>query len=71
MRTSAIKIDPTNASGFAEVNRRTLVAHEIVTISVIGGPGCGKTTLIDATIEIGLARSDGETFDSGSAAGDL
>jgi hydrogenase nickel incorporation protein HypB len=32
-------------------NRESLRAAGVMTISVIGGPGCGKTTLIDATIE--------------------
>jgi hydrogenase nickel incorporation protein HypB len=31
-------------------NRESLRAAGVMTISVIGGPGCGKTTLIDATI---------------------
>lgn len=35
----------------ARPNRESLRAAGVTTISVIGGPGCGKTTLIDATIE--------------------
>lgn len=36
---------------FADLNRRTLKGAGVATVSVIGGPGCGKTSLIDATIE--------------------
>ena len=35
----------------ATLNRETLRKAGIVTVSIVGGPGCGKTTLIDATLE--------------------
>src|SRR3569623_273469 len=34
----------------ARLNRRLLGDAGVFTVGVIGGPGCGKTTLIDATI---------------------
>ena len=36
---------------FPKLIRNTLREAGVLTISVIGGPGCGKTTLIDATID--------------------
>lgn len=48
MRTPAIT---SGANPFSELNREALRESEIFTISVVGGPGCGKTTLIDATIQ--------------------
>src|SRR5436190_4175132 len=39
------------AATSARPTRASLRAAGVTTISVIGGPGCGKTTLIDATIE--------------------
>jgi hydrogenase nickel incorporation protein HypB len=51
MRTPVIRNDTIQASGNSEANRRALQDADIFSISVIGGPGCGKTTLIDATIE--------------------
>jgi len=41
----------TGTKEFGRQNRTALAAADVFTISVIGGPGCGKTTLIDATIE--------------------
>lgn len=38
-------------NSFADLNRLTLKAAGVATVSILGGPGCGKTTLIDATIE--------------------
>src|SRR5215218_8584489 len=43
--TQAVAATPTRPT------RASLRAAGVTTISVIGGPGCGKTTLIDATIE--------------------
>jgi hydrogenase nickel incorporation protein HypB len=51
MRTPVIKKPASGSNPFLELNRRALRQAEIFTISVVGGPGCGKTTLIDATIE--------------------
>ena len=39
------------ATTVAEHNREVLRQSRIFTVSVVGGPGCGKTSLIDATIE--------------------
>lgn len=36
---------------FGRLNREALGKADVFAISVIGGPGCGKTTLIDATID--------------------
>jgi hydrogenase nickel incorporation protein HypB len=35
----------------AESNRRALREAQVLAISLVGGPGCGKTSLIDATVE--------------------
>jgi len=51
MRTPVIRNDTIQADRYSEVNRQALQGEDIFSISVIGGPGCGKTTLIDATIE--------------------
>ena len=34
-----------------QVNRRTLTDANVFALSISGGPGCGKTSLIDATIQ--------------------
>ncbi len=36
----------------AEQNRRKLASHNIVALNIIGSPGCGKTTLLERTLEI-------------------
>ena len=43
----------TNAScdQFTQLNREMLANANVFAVSVVGGPGCGKTTLIDATIQ--------------------
>jgi hydrogenase nickel incorporation protein HypB len=51
MKTAVIRNDRIEANHFSHVNREALQNAEVFTISVMGGPGCGKTTLIDATIE--------------------
>src|SRR5215217_7272912 len=35
----------------AKLNREQLHKAKVFAVNVIGGPGCGKTSLIDATIE--------------------
>ena len=40
-----------HANPVADLNRQALRDAGIFTVSVLGGPGCGKTTLIDAAIE--------------------
>lgn len=35
----------------AKLNRQRLNEAKVFTVNVVGGPGCGKTSLIDATIE--------------------
>jgi hydrogenase nickel incorporation protein HypB len=39
------------ANLIADLNRKAFRDADIVAVSVLGGPGCGKTTLIDATIQ--------------------
>jgi hydrogenase nickel incorporation protein HypB len=39
-----------HANPVADINRAALRDAGIFTVSVLGGPGCGKTSLIDATI---------------------
>ncbi len=34
----------------AEMNRRTLAGYGVVALNLIGAPGCGKTTLLEATL---------------------
>jgi hydrogenase nickel incorporation protein HypB len=50
----------------AAINRRTLRAAGVFTIDLIGAPGCGKTALLEATIQ----RLAGE-LNIGVAVGDL
>jgi hydrogenase nickel incorporation protein HypB len=40
-----------NPDAVADLNREKLRAAGVAAVSVMGGPGCGKTTLIDATIQ--------------------
>src|SRR5687768_16905440 len=42
---------PVRATTVAGHNRDVLRQARVFTVSVVGGPGCGKTSLIDATIE--------------------
>jgi len=52
----------------AELNRRTLDGHGVVAANLIGAPGCGKTTLLEAT----LARlADRTGLRAGVIEGDL
>ena len=51
-----VRPDPTNATAsdgaaVAALNRQALCDAGVFTVSVFGGPGCGKSTLIDRTIE--------------------
>lgn len=39
------------ATDVAEANRRTLAGAGVFCVSLLGGPGCGKTSLLDKTIE--------------------
>jgi hydrogenase nickel incorporation protein HypB len=39
------------AGGLAALNRGLLTTARVLGVSVVGGPGCGKTTLIDGTID--------------------
>jgi hydrogenase nickel incorporation protein HypB len=50
MSTSLIDTDEPRTGTVTQSNRDALRAAQVLTISVIGGPGCGKTTLIDSTI---------------------
>lgn len=36
----------------AEQNRRKLASHDILALNIIGSPGCGKTTLLERTLDI-------------------
>ena len=45
-----VKPSPSDADAICERNRRALRAADVYTVGIIGGPGCGKTTLLDATI---------------------
>jgi hydrogenase nickel incorporation protein HypB len=38
-----------DANPAAKLNRELLVARDVHSVSLVGGPGCGKTTLIDVT----------------------
>lgn len=40
-----------HANPVADINRAALRDAGVFAVSVMGGPGCGKTTLIDATIQ--------------------
>ena len=35
----------------AAINRETIAAADVYAIDLIGGPGCGKTTLLEATLQ--------------------
>jgi hydrogenase nickel incorporation protein HypB len=50
MKVDVTRKDAKTASP-AEQNRRTLSDVGVIAVSLLGGPGCGKTTLIDRTIE--------------------
>src|SRR3954467_845589 len=47
---------PSGNKQFQQLNRQVLLDADVFTISVIGGPGCGKTTLIESTIKRLLAE---------------
>jgi hydrogenase nickel incorporation protein HypB len=49
MRTAALNHHPSAPGEHRRLNRAALRSAGVYTISVIGGPGCGKTTLIDST----------------------
>jgi hydrogenase nickel incorporation protein HypB len=51
MTTPGTKHPVTPAAVQAELNREALADARVFTVSVLGGPACGKTTLIDATVE--------------------
>jgi hydrogenase nickel incorporation protein HypB len=36
---------------FAQLNRRTLLEHGVCCLNLIGSPGCGKTALLEKTLE--------------------
>ena len=50
----------------AQINRQTLRDAGVFTVNLIGAPGCGKTSLIDAT-----CQSLGDEIRFGIIAGDL
>ena len=50
MTRSAILDVPKNGGSVAEQNRQALHGAGVVTVNVVGGPGCGKTTLLDQAI---------------------
>ena len=57
----------------AEENRRLLRSHDVLAVNVMGGAGCGKTTLLECVIpllsrEIGVAVLEGDLATTRDAA---
>lgn len=60
--------EPESGAAQAAINRNAFADARVFVMSLVGGPGCGKTTLIDATIErfmpdlhVGAIIGDGVT----------
>jgi hydrogenase nickel incorporation protein HypB len=51
MKPPAIGLTSLPAGRAAERNRQALESAKVLCIDVVGGPGCGKTTLLERTIE--------------------
>lgn len=51
MRASAVGPSVQAPNSVAGANRALLHDAGVLTVGIIGGPGCGKTTLITSTIE--------------------
>lgn len=51
MRAQIPYPDPGGPATFAALNHNAMVDARVLTVSLVGAPGCGKTTLIGATAE--------------------
>src|SRR5215217_5142836 len=51
MRTPVISHRFHDANPIARLNRTALRQADVLTVSILGGPGCGKTTMIGSTVE--------------------
>jgi hydrogenase nickel incorporation protein HypB len=51
MNAQVVETTTREAEPAAKQNREALRGANVFAVNVVGGPGCGKTTLIDATVE--------------------
>src|SRR5215212_3712340 len=51
MKAVVIEKRLSEAGFIAKLNREQLHKAKVFSVNIVGGPGCGKTSLIDSTIE--------------------